>query len=115
MSKHILVLEAKTSLSEMKELFQDTPIARFTFDEANASVICWDQHEVNGLTIADNGKKYKIKKAGKACKITFKQACAFYGSHFRDDRGARRVIGPWHGKLSSFMVAPDNKPMVLLS
>ena len=113
MSKHIMKVSPHTPLKEMEEIFPNTPIARFTYDEANASVVCWDIHKLKGFTIEDNGKKYKIKKAGKACKITFKQACAFYGSHFRDDRGARRVIGPWHGKLSSFMVAPDNKPMVL--
>ena len=105
--KHTLVLSQGTPLKEMKELFQNTPIARFTFDEANASVVCWDIHKSNGLTIEDNGCKHKLKKAGKAFKVTYEQAIKLFGATFTDQRGVKRIIPPWVGMKSSFMVLPS--------
>ena len=107
--KHTMTLQAGTPLSEMRETFQDTPLARFTFDETNANVTCWDRHEVEDLIVLDNGLKFKIKKASVALKVTFKQAIELFGEHFTDQRGTKRVIPSWKGTKSSFLCLPDGE------
>ena len=105
--KHTLELTQGTPLSEMKEVFPSTPIARMAYDEANASIVVWDRQELGDIVALDNGVKYKLKRAGAALKVTFDEAVALFGATFTDKRGVDRLIPPWKGKKSSFMVVPS--------
>ena len=105
--KHVMQLEIESSLSEMKEIFPDNPLARFTYNEETSSVICWDRHEIEDVVVLDNGCKHKLKKAGKAFKVTYEQAIDLFGATFTDQRGCKRLIPSWTGMKSSFMVLPS--------
>ena len=103
--KHTFELTLGTE-AEMRETFQDTPLAHFKFDPNTKTCVCWDIHELGDLLIEDNGCKHKLKKAGKAFKVTYEQAIKLFGSTFTDQRGVKRIIPPWVGMKSSFMVLP---------
>ena len=104
MCKHEMNVEAGGSEQELRSLFPDTPVSRFTIDVKNGVVTCWDRHKVGEYLLEDNGVKIKIKQGGK---ITFQRAKQLLGETFTDMRGVKRLIPSWEGLKSSFLCLPQ--------
>jgi len=109
--KHKMQLDEGTTIEEVKVTFPDTPIARFTFDEKTAILVCWDVNEVEGILALDNGIKLKLRQGGKPFKVTFDRVKELLGEHFTDKRGVKRVIPAWEGLKSSFLALPVGEPI----
>jgi len=102
--KHEMIVEQGSDEQELRNLFQDTPLSKFTIDIERGVVVCWDLHRFEGVLLADNGVKMKIKEGGKA---TYEQIKRLLGAAFTDSRGVKRIIPPWEGRKATFLCLPQ--------